>query len=312
MIRTRSWLFGYRATRLHAASQHGLPRPECTQPDPYLRTHCGGCNPGCDLLGAGVTPDSPGLPWIFAHICGLSFDVQGLAIDNRVLPPDVTLIWDNHDTIPPLYTCPLAIKPELVFPVRHGKHGVACRPVLDVRQKLGLRKDARLWLTGNSEDEVLEWMWANPGEVRRAHKANRFELIMSADHSVYGDRCPIEWRVNMKRSLISYSELHAVCKAPVPTISIPNEFFAECWAEWLARNPLVNCVAVNAQMWRQEQEFEAMFPLVAYLRDLVKRDLHYIVCGPVASDRRSLVRASLPHSTIVSSDWFNAWHRSAA
>lgn len=305
MTPAQSWQFGYRSCEVDPQYQLCLNYSTCALTDEYLVANCGGCNPGCDPSKAWITPAVHCLPSFLSDIGGLQFDRDGQATGISAFPDAVTLVWRNRATLPLDVAGPLAISPSLVFRVRTTSAGLRCTPNPDVRRSLGISDDARLWLAPGARDNTLEWMWENPDTVTDLLAANRFDLLISPDFSVYGNDCPLTWRVNGKRALVEYSEWLGLGIPCVPTVSIPNEFFATQWAEWIYRNPAVNCLAVNAQMWRDPVEFESMLDLLKCFSGMLDRELHFIVCGPVKPARIAMVKRALKSCTILSSAWYN-------
>ena len=316
MAELQSWKYGFNSYGNKPDSQLNLNYTDCCMSDPYLIRNCGGCNPECSfLLGKatscdadlGISPVYPKFGDALANIGGLQWDnIQGRAVDTTSFPSEINLVWNNRATIPPEIKQPLAISPKEVFPSHNIVKGLGCIPVVDVRKKLGLPDTTRLWLSSGAIDPIIDWMWTNPVEVINAININRLEVLISPDFSTYGEQCPVSWRVSGKKSLILYSEWAQLFPASILTISMPNLFFVEQWAEWFNKNITTNCVSVNAQTWKSEKLFDSMFDLVGEFRSLVNRELHYIVSGPTTIVRIEKVRSILPNVTIVSSLHYNA------
>jgi hypothetical protein len=300
-----SWQYGFEACGAATKHQLCLRLSTCSLDGAYLARHCGGCNPGCDLDNAGITPADLHLDEILRNVGGLAFDIRGFACATRRIPDLVPLVWDNRRTVPEGFPGPLAVSPQRVFPVRYVQGHLHCTPDFSVRRTLYLPDKVPLWLSPGAPDEVLEWMWENPDQTRAAVASNGFAGIASPHFSVYGDQCPLTWCLNMKRMLVVYSELREASPTVVATVTIPNEFFAEHWAGWVADNPAVNVLAVNTQMWRDAQQFNRMLSLFVRFASMVSTDVHYVVFGPSTEERVALVRENLPRCTIVSSYVYN-------
>ena len=180
-----------------------------------------------------------------------------------------------------------------------------------VRRALGLAKDTRIWLHPGAFDDAIQWVWDNRDVAGEAIAANKFELVMSPDYSAWGVECPLTWAINAKRSLVTAARFSRVCRKSVVTLTVPNEYFAERWIAWLKEHDQVNCVAVNAQLWRGWEEFSTMLALTGRVARGVPRDVHFIVCGPTTAERMAFVAGTLPSHTIVSSDWFNRQRQSS-
>jgi len=310
----QSWKSGYEATGAKMGYQLCASFSTCSLADAYLSKHCGVCNPNCALatgksvLGdtkVGISPSDPNLVDVLANIGGLQWSVPGFAVDTAWMPKEVNLIWDNKATVPPADGFPVAISAEQLFPVTEVDGRLHCRPVADVRNRLGISPESRIWLVSGAPDRVIEWMWVNPSTTTSVLGHTRLELIMSPHVSMYGTQCPLHWRVSGKRTLIMYSEYRSVCAYSVPTISIPSVSFAEHWEGWLQENPAINCICVNTQTWKSNSQFYPMVKLLAWFASRVRTDMHYIITGPVTPDRIELVRDVLPSCTIVSSFHYN-------
>lgn len=314
MADTQSWNAGYRACGESSGYQLTTNLSGCSMSNPYLRRYCHDCNPNCTrrlgLLSevdqwATLSPCDPALPVVLSNIGGLQWNVAGHAADVETMSDEVTLVWDNRATYPPGNQSPVAVKPNDIFPEMREMGRPRRTTIPDIRRRLGLASDTRLWLAPGAFDNVIEWMWYYKQFVLDTVEANRFDTLVSPDFSVYGTQCPLQWRISGKRSLIMYEEFSHVCTSPVVTISVPNSFFAEQWAGWFRKNSEVNAVCINAQLWIDDRLFDCMFRLVESFRDMVGRDLHYVIAGPTAEQRIERVRAAFPRSTILSSLWYN-------
>jgi hypothetical protein len=321
MAHMQSWNSGYSDSRVRSGGQLHLHCATCTLEDSYLHRHCGDCNPMCALLQGrddigsvhvGLSPNHSALPEALANIGGLQWNISGRSADCSHMAEEVNLVWDNASTIPPGDHLALAIRPRDLFPAMREDGGPSRSSIPDIRNRLRLSPETTLWLAPGAHDNVIEWMYTHPDYVLDTLRANQFEVLVPSDFSVAGEQCPVNWRISGKRALMMHAELSRICRSTAVTISIPNSFFAREWALWFREYPSANCACINAQLWGSQRTFETMFAQVELFRDLVGRDLHYIIAGPTADHKIAKVRDALPSCTIVSSLYYNRWKRNRA
>jgi|GEM_PF-4801052 len=303
--------YGYELTGETDGQRRLLCGPCDIEQDGYLARFCGSCSADCGATYVDepgiwdlVTPLNPQIPELLRGVGGLDLTTPGTSVDLTGLPSSVDLVTPNRRSVAegqPVY----AVSPAALFRRRLGRNGATLTVVRDVRRRLGLDSTAKLLLTGNALDELLQWWWYNSPVAVEAVRANRFDWVLSPNYSVYGVRCPLEWAYNLKRSILGCAYLRDAGQNAVPTLMLPNRFFRLRVEEWLWDNPQVNCIATNLQMMQDDGEFQAALDGVARLDEDLGHRIHFIITGPTTQERIALVRRQLAHVTVVSSATLN-------
>jgi hypothetical protein len=231
-------------------------------------------------------------------------------VDVAALPPLIPLATGSCNAALPAASM-YAVSMGDLFRLRKQHHGTSrIETRHNIRATHGLEQDATLLLTGNAEDAVLEWMWANPAAVRETIKKNHFAYAIAPNFSVYGDRCPLEWAYNLRRSNLLLDDLRDVTDNAIPVLSLPNRFFEDRVLDWVRHYPAVNVVSFNAQMMRDDREFAAGLAAIVRLESRAGRPLHFVITGPTSDSRIAAVRQQLASATVVSSYHLQDWlHR---
>lgn len=287
-----------------------LPLSPCSLREPYMRMHCGGCNPRCDVpfgpmldRNQAIAPPRADTAALVQEVGGLALTVTGDPVEVSGLPPLIPLVTTDRRSVPADGSM-CAVSLGCLFPYRRQAERVDVRR--DIRSAVGLPPDAPLVLTGNAVDPVLEWIWANKARACEVIERNRFSYVVAPNFSVYGNKCPLEWAVNLRRSNLALAHFSGTTDNLVPIVATPNSFFEHRVCEWLSENRSVNCIALNTQMMRRQAEFDAQVAALQRLEAAVGRNLHFVVTGPCKRDRVEAVQRALRSVTIVSAFALNA------
>lgn len=280
--------------------------------DEYLVRFCGSCSAHCEAAYVDadkswglLTPKHPLMNDLIYEVGGLGFTIPGASCDVTGLQGQIDLVTTDRRSVAagqPVY----AVSPSVLFRRRATRRGYMWAACGDVRRRLGLEPSARLVLTGNAQDDLLQWWWENPLVAANAVRANGFDWVLSPNYSIYGDRCPLEWSYNLKRSLVCYASLVDAGHNAAATLMVPNGFFRSRVQKWLEDNPQVNCIAVNLQMMRDSREFHAALDAVSQLDEALHHRVHFIITGPTKTERIALVRQQLARVSVISSATLNS------
>ena len=201
----------------------------CDCSDCSARYLCGGCNPHCRFRHCDGHCDH------CAAICGRRHDlstrlqeVNGLELDmplspqpqgiplphfipQLIAPPDMPVMLDRESII--------GIGISLVFtPKGFISNRVGGEDGHGVRWEWWLSERPRLLLLGNTQDPLLESLWAVMPEMRLFGTARtiNFDLATSLNFSLYVERPRLEHLYNVKRTWLTISQLQRETPNLVP------------------------------------------------------------------------------------------------
>ena len=156
---------------------------------------------------------------------------------------------------------------------------------------LGLPTSRLAVLVGYGEDPLVEAFWTRRRELVPQLAAQRWDLVLACNYSMYGNQPRAEHLLNFRRNLLLAQEL---CDAGVP--AVPNLYWfrredLDRYGIWLAdtRPP---AVAVNLQTFRRDASWRDMaLPGLAYLSYLLPDDTLLLACGTSRRDRIAQLHA---------------------
>jgi len=155
------------------------------------------------------------------------------------------------------------------------------------RAALGLRPGQLAVLAGYGEDPLVEALWT------RRHRdgiidqlaAQRWDLVLACNYSIYGNWPRAEHLLNMRRSLLLAQEL---ADAGVPVA--PNVYWYRLedlarWAAWIA-DTAPPAIAINLQTVRETTNWASWAePGLYWLSENIPEDLVVILTGLSRADR---------------------------
>ena len=175
------------------------------------------------------------------------------------------------------------------------------------KEILRLRPDCLLIILGFATDAFLEDVWRRERrqQVLDAIRVCQPDLAVAWGFSVWhrhaqGWAYPrAEQLYNLKRSLITFTDLQR-CEVPaIPHIYWGNDEDLVRWGEWLTANPSVSTVAIDIQTADTRNDWKVALRGLAYLRSQVPRALHILVNGPCALRRIRELIAVWPDCSIT-------------
>jgi hypothetical protein len=146
-------------------------------------------------------------------------------------------------------------------------------------QALQLRDDQLAILVGYGEDPLVEAFWTRRHDLIPQLAAQRWDLVLACNYSMYGNQPRAEHLLNFRRNLLLAQEL---ADAGVPAVANLYWFRQEDldrYAAWLA-DTRPAAVAINLQTFRAEREWEHMaLPGLVYLALILPAETRLIACG---------------------------------
>jgi len=280
---------------------------------------CSGCNTDCAYCAcARPGPASPGACAQCPIRCGSRVDIadwmadvggtlrfSDIDFDDLALPAGLPKFIPQVDTADlreldaglrwPAY----AMRLRGVFsPVTHtiapGFAGSAAR------EALGLADGQLAVLAAYGEDPLVEAFWANRLGLTDQLAAQRWDLVLAPNFSMYGNFPRAEHLINFRRNLLIARDM---IDAGVP--AVPNLYwyrledlrrYEELWSQVTAPA----AVAVNLQTFRGGREWDTMaVPGLAYLAGGLPADTELIVTGTSRPSRIRQLKRLFPRLTLV-------------
>ena len=259
---------------------------------------CSGTNTDCSYCGCArtadrATPDCGECP----IRCGSRIDIAAWMADigGTVTFDDVTLSaqrWPDRlpRFIPQLDTAHVAgldaslhwpayaIGLRRVFSPRTATvlPSFAARPARDA---LGLATDQAAVLVGYGEDPLVEAFWSQRHRLYPQLAAQRWDLMLAPNYSMYGNQPRAEHLINFRRNLMIAEEL---CGAGVN--AAPNLYWfrledLERYGRWMA-DVAPPAVAVNLQTFRTDTDWNDMArPGLAWLATTMPAATRLVIVG---------------------------------
>ncbi len=147
--------------------------------------------------------------------------------------------------------------------------------------KMPLFKDKRVVLFMSGKDHLVERIWREDkiSDFYSRLKELGFYLVTAIDFSIFFGECPLGHAINLKKSLISYSQLEDQGINSAPNIYWAHKFHIERWVDWLIQYSNVNLITINCQCYKTVD-----YPIIAsgikYIIEKINRPLVFLLEGP--------------------------------
>jgi hypothetical protein len=264
---------------------------------------CSGCNTDCDYCGCARAGAQVAAPCGQCPIrCGSRLDIRAwmadvggtLAFDDLVLPtrlppglPRFVPQVDGHDVG--------SFDHELRWPA----YGIGLRRVFSpdthriypkfsgarAREALGLTGGQLAVLVGYGEDPLVESFWTNRRQLIPELAAQRWDLVLSPNFSMYGNQPRAEHLLSFRRNMAIAVEM---AEAGIP--AVPNVYWfrledLDRYLAWLD-DARPAAIAMNLQTFRTAGDWEQMaLPGLTYLAMSMPADVAVIVTGSSRAER---------------------------
>ncbi|HVL27550.1 MAG TPA: DUF4417 domain-containing protein [Acidimicrobiales bacterium] len=264
---------------------------------------CSGCNTDCDYCGCSRAGAQVAAPCGQCPIrCGSRTDIRAwmadvggtLAFDDLALatelPPGLPRFVpqvDGHDVG--------SFDAGLSWPA----YGVGLRRVFSpdthrmypkfagVRagEALGLAAGQLAVLVGYGEDPLVEAFWTNRRALIPEVAAQRWDLVLAPNFSMYGNQPRAEHLLSFRRNLAIAVEMAEAGIAAVPNVYWFRLEDLDRYLAWLADAPPA-AIAMNLQTFRTAGDWEEMaLPGLTYLAMSMPADVAVIVTGSSRAER---------------------------
>ena len=161
-----------------------------------------------------------------------------------------------------------------------------------IREALKLEDGQLLVVLLFDNDHVLKLLYEKPYKVRQLAEGG-FDLIVSASFSIWFPRPRMHLLRNMMLSLQLFATLQKLGATAIPRLDWQIEHDVHRWVQWLARNPTVNVVALDA-MTCESNGWDEILEGLEILDLETNRKLHYCINGPSVANRWSEVMSVIP------------------
>jgi hypothetical protein len=157
----------------------------------------------------------------------------------------------------------------------------------ELREAFRLPRDGRLCLIGSARDTRLEDLWARSARdlVWRRIRRLGFEFATGVTFSVFEQQSRRGQLVNQDRNMASVELLASEGLPVVPVFCEVIEEDLDFAARWLEERPSLEVVAGLAQGWKTDAEFPRFLWRMKFLKDHVRRPLHFLIIGCSSADR---------------------------
>lgn len=155
-----------------------------------------------------------------------------------------------------------------------------------LKERFGIGEETKVILFAYGKDKLIEDLWPKREVFYSEIKRLGFDLVTGINYSVWHSHPHEERLVNVKRSLVTFSEMQKRGIPAIPHIYWSGKKDFLRWAEWLNRYPRVRTVAIDLQTERKLKGWnEAVDELSKYLLPNLDHEIHFIITGPSAAMR---------------------------
>lgn len=168
----------------------------------------------------------------------------------------------------------------------------------DLHNLLGLPRSTKVIIQCYGKDRLIENIWPVRHEVFRKLAQLRPYAITSVNYSVWDSQPHGEQLLNIKRGLLTFEDLQELGLPTIPHIYWSSKQTLHAWAHWLHHNPAVAVVAVNLQTMRKVADWRKAMNELQYFKNLLGRDIQFLVTGPQTAERVSEVKRILESVSI--------------
>jgi hypothetical protein len=163
---------------------------------------------------------------------------------------------------------------------------------------LGLPPTAKVIIQCYGKDRLIENIWPVRHEVFRKLAQLQPYAITSVNYSVWDSQPHGEQLLNIKRGLLTFEDLQELDLPTIPHIYWSSKQTIHAWAKWLHYNDAVNVVAINLQTLRKASEWTKAMDDLRYFKNILPRNIHFLITGPQAADRVREVVSILGNVTL--------------
>lgn len=243
---------------------------------------------GYDVIGE----ENPKLAMWLASINGIEFvDISALEQSVPILPPFIPRINLGGKKIAdpsiPYYTISLenaCDSNNLLIP--------------NIKDRLGIKKSSIILLC-YGKDQIIEQIWESRKDFYRSIANSQIDFVTGINYSIWLDQPHAERLINLKRGLITFSEMQSWGLSAIPHIYWSGKKDLLRWAQWLETNKTIKTVAINLQTLKKPSEWQNVIKDLKFFKSILKDEPQFLITGPSTVDRISEIRHIFKQVTIT-------------
>lgn len=171
----------------------------------------------------------------------------------------------------------------------------------DVRDRFDIPKGTKVILLAYGKDKFIEPIWPDRDNYYEQIAKLKFDLVTGINYSVWHEQPHAERLINVKRGLLTFSEMQSYGIPSIPHMYWSGRKDLERWAEWLNNNPQVKLVATDLQTQRLDKVWDvALDELVNYFAPNLKTQVHFLVTGASTTKRKVELAKAFPGGVTIS------------
>lgn len=175
------------------------------------------------------------------------------------------------------------------------------RSIDELKSQLRLRQDARIALIGTAKDRKIERLWtmSDRSNVWERIAGFGFDFVTSLTFSVYDENPRADQIYNQDRNFLTHDMFANLGAPSIPFVYPYNdEDYADA-SSWLKARPDIYRLAVLAQFYKTNRQFEQFLENMRLIQDGVGHLLEFLVVGVARRDRIASILKEF-NATIVS------------
>jgi hypothetical protein len=175
------------------------------------------------------------------------------------------------------------------------------RSVDELKSKLRLRPDARIALIGTAKDRKIERLWtmSDRSSVWKRIADFGFHFVTSLTFSVYDENPRADQIYNQDRTFLTHDMFANLGVPSIPFFYPYNDEDYSDASSWLRARPDIYRVAVLAQFYKTNRQFEQFLQNMRLIQDGAGHVLEFLVVGVARRDRIASILKEF-NATIVS------------
>ncbi|HLI55907.1 MAG TPA: DUF4417 domain-containing protein [Actinomycetota bacterium] len=165
---------------------------------------------------------------------------------------------------------------------------------------MGLLPGQLTVLVGYGLDPLVEAVWTRKASLLPRLAAQRWDLVLAPNYSMYGSQPRAEHLLNFRRNLLIAAELEGLGVPAVPNLYWFRKEDLDRYLAWMA-DVAPPAIAVNLQTFRTDADWEAMaLPGLTYLSLGMPERTKLVVTGTSRASRIATLGDLFPKLVLVS------------
>lgn len=171
----------------------------------------------------------------------------------------------------------------------------------DVRSKFGISPNSKIILLCFGKDELIEKIWTQKTDIFPKISRLNFDIVTGINYSIWYDQPHAERLINLKRSLITFSEFQELGVNAIPHMYWSGRKDILRWCKWISDNKDINIIAIDPQTERDNKVWNKTIEDLSFFVANLDRKIHFLITGPSTFKRISELKSVLPNFTLTNS-----------